>query len=116
MYRLLIENLKKWKTKKNRKPLILKGARQVGKSWLLLEFGKTCFDDVLYINFENQPEMQDLFAGSIEPRRIIDYMSAIHNKKIMPQETLIIFDEVQEVPRALTSLKYFNEEAPEYAI
>lgn len=116
MYRSLIEDLKKWKDKRNRKPLILKGARQVGKSWLLLEFGRTCFKDVLYINFENKPEMDELFSGSIVPKRIIDYLSAIHNKKIDPENTLIIFDEVQEVPRALTSLKYFHEEAPEYAI
>ena len=101
---------------KNRLPLILKGARQVGKTWLLNEFGKTAFDDVLYINFEAEPGLNEIFDGDISPMRIIDLLGALHAKKIMQQKTLIIFDEVQEMPRALTSLKYFAENAPEYAI
>ena len=116
MYRKLINELKEWKEKKDRLPLILKGARQVGKTWLLQEFGEKYFDDVLYINFENTNDISDLFEGSIEPKRIIEYLSAIHHKKIEPENTLIIFDEIQELPRALTSLKYFAEKAPEYAI
>lgn len=116
MYRKIISDLKKWKNKKERLPLILKGARQVGKTWILQEFGKECFEDVLYINFENESNVSDLFEGSIEPKRIIEYLSAIHHKKVQPQKTLIIFDEIQELPRALTSLKYFAEQAPEYAI
>lgn len=116
MYRKLIVELKKWKEKKNRLPLILKGARQVGKTWLLQEFGKECFDDVLYINFENESYIADLFEGSVDPTRIIEYLSALHHKKIEPEKTLVIFDEIQEVPRALTSLKYFAEQAPEYVI
>ena len=114
--RLLIKDLIEWKNKKNRQPLILKGARQVGKTWLLNEFGRTEFNDVLYINFENAPELKESFEGDISPQRIIDILGALHGKKIKPQETLLIFDEVQEIPRALTSLKYFAETAPEYAI
>ncbi|MDR2568928.1 MAG: ATP-binding protein [Oscillospiraceae bacterium] len=116
MKRLLMDDLTKWKNNKKRLPLILKGARQVGKTWLLEEFGKTAFDDVLYINFEKGPGLKDAFDGDISPKRIIDMLGALHSKRIKPQETLLIFDEVQEVPRALTSLKYFAETAPEYAI
>lgn len=116
MYRKIINNLKEWKNKKDRLPLILKGARQVGKTWILQEFGKECFEDVLYINFENTSNISDLFEGNIEPKRIIEYLSAFNHKKIEPEKTLIIFDEIQELPRALTSLKYFAEQAPEYAI
>ena len=116
MQRLLMNSLLKWKDKNNRLPLILKGARQVGKTWLLNEFGKTAFDDVLYINFENAPGLKETFDGDISPRRILDLLGALHGKRIKPRETLLIFDEVQEIPRALTSLKYFAESAPEYAI
>jgi len=116
MKRLLFKELKKWKDSKVRLPLILKGARQVGKTWLLKEFGKTCFKDVFYINFEQTSDMNDVFAGDIQPQRIIDYLTAIHGKKIDAHNTLIIFDEVQEVPRALSSLKSFAEQAPEYTI
>ena len=116
MYRKLIEQLKKWKDKKDRLPLILKGARQVGKTWLLQEFGKECFEDMLYINFENESNVSSLFEGTIEPNRIIEFLGAVHHKKIEPEKTLIIFDEIQEFPRALTSLKYFAEQTPEYAI
>lgn len=116
MKRLLMKELIKWKNKNNRQPLILKGARQVGKTWLLNEFGRTEFDDVLYINFENAPGLKESFDGDISPGRIIDLLGALHGKQIKPQETLLIFDEIQEIPRALTSLKYFAETAPEYAI
>ncbi|MDR3231994.1 MAG: ATP-binding protein [Synergistaceae bacterium] len=116
MQRLLIKDLIEWKNRKNRLPLILKGARQVGKTWLLSEFGKTAFDDVLYINFENAPALRETFDGDISPQRIVDLLGALHGRRIRPQETLLVFDEVQEIPRALTSLKYFAENAPEYAI
>ena len=116
MERLVLQNLHSWRNKKNRLPLILKGARQVGKTWLLKEFGRTGFKDYLYINFENNPSMSDLFEGSIDPHRILELLGALHGKKITPGDTLLIFDEIQEVPRALTSLKYFAEEAPEYSI
>jgi len=116
MRRLLMPRLVDWAQKKDRKPLIIMGARQVGKTWLMREFGRNSFTDVFYLNFENTPGMDDLFSGEIRPQRIIDYLSALHGKRIDANETLLIFDEVQEVPRALTSLKYFAEEAPEYAI
>ena len=116
MRRLLIDDLIAWKNRKNRLPLILKGARQVGKTWLLNEFGRVAFDDVLYINFENAPGLKESFDGDISPQRILDLLGALHGKKIQPQKTLLIFDEVQEIPRALTALKYFAENAPEYAI
>jgi len=114
--RLLLDDLIEWKNKKNRQPLILKGARQVGKTWLLNEFGRTAFTDALSVNFENAPGLKQTFDGDISPQRIIDILGALHGKKIAPNETLIIFDEVQEIPRALTALKYFAESAPEYAI
>lgn len=81
MYRKIITELKEWKDKKDRLPLILKGARQVGKTWILQEFGKEYFDDVLYINFENAGNIENLFEGNIEPNRIIEYLSALNHKK-----------------------------------
>ena len=111
-----MNDLIKWKNKKNRLPLILKGARQVGKTWLLNEFGRTAFENVLSINFENAPGLKEVFDGDISPQRILDLLGALHGKRIKPRETLMIFDEVQEIPRALTALKYFAEQAPEYAI
>ena len=115
MHRNLLSELVEWKEKEQRRPLILKGARQVGKTWLLKEFGRLFFHDVCYINFE-RTDLSDIFDGELDPARIVDYLSAIHGKKVEPENTLIIFDEVQELPRALTSLKYFAEEAPGYAI
>jgi len=116
MERILINELEKWKEKSDRKPLILRGARQVGKTWLLKDFGKKSFKDVCYINFEQKDVLGAIFEGTLSPKRIIEQLSVYSGKKILPEETLIIFDEVQEMPRALTSLKYFAEEAPEYAI
>lgn len=116
MYRKAIRELEIWRNKKGRLPLILMGARQVGKTWMLLEFGNKFFEDICYINFENPGIVADLFEGSIIPKRILELLGAYHGKKIDPEKTLLIFDEVQEVPRALTALKYFAEEAPEYTI
>lgn len=116
MERLLLEDLITWKNRTGRKPLILRGARQVGKTWLLKDFGHKCFKDTCYINFEQKELLEPIFSGDLSPQRIIEQLSVYHGKKILPQETLLIFDEVQELPRALTSLKYFAEEAPEYAI
>lgn len=116
MERLLLEDLRRWREKSDRKPLILRGARQVGKTWLLKDFGKKCFDDICYVNFEQKDVLASIFEGTLSPQRIIEQLSLYHGKKILPQKTLLIFDEVQELPRALTSLKYFAEEAPEYAI
>ena len=116
MYRYKLEHLKAWKDSSNRKPLILRGARQVGKTWLLKEFGKTCFDNVAYVRVEDNASMQRLFEGSLSPNRILRGISAQTGVQILPQKTLIIIDEIQAAPRALTALKYFNEEAPEYTI
>lgn len=116
MERLLISQLLKWKESHSRKPLVLEGARQVGKTWLLKEFGRKCFKDVCYINFEQSDVLGEVFAGDLSPQRIIEQLSIYNGKLIEPELTLIIFDEVQEMPRALTSLKYFCEEAPEYVI
>lgn len=116
MERTLIEELHNWKDKSDRKPLILRGARQVGKTWLLKDFGKRFFKEVCYINFEQKDVLGAIFEGTLSPKRIIKQLSVYSGKKILPENTLIIFDEVQEMPRALTSLKYFAEEAPEYAI
>ena len=116
MYRYAIEELKKWKSRKNRKPMILEGARQVGKTWLLKEFGATEFEDVAYINFDSNSQMRELFAGDLAVERIITGLELYVGKKINAEKTLLIFDEVQEVPRALSALKYFFEDAPEYHI
>lgn len=103
MERLLISQLLKWKDSQGRKPLILEGARQVGKTWLLKEFGRKYFKDVCYINFEQSDVLEEIFAGDLSPQRIIEQLSIYNSKMIIPEETLIIFDEVQEMPRALTS-------------
>ncbi|MDR0981938.1 MAG: ATP-binding protein [Culturomica sp.] len=117
MERKLMSELIQWKDRKGRKPLLLEGARQVGKTYLLKDFGKRYFKNTAYLNFQNpSPELIDLFNGSIEPKRIITMLELLLNMKISPSETLLIFDEAQEVPRALTSLKYFYEDAPEYHI
>ncbi len=116
MERLLLSSLKRWKDSPERKPLILEGARQVGKTWLLQEFGRKCFKSVCYINFEQNRELEAVFAGDLTPSHLIEQLSVYHGKVIKPQTTLLILDEVQEMPRALTSLKYFCEQAPEYAI
>ncbi len=117
MERKQMSTLLKWKDQKNRKPLLLEGARQVGKTYLLKDFGKRYFKNVAYVNFQNpSAELLDLFNGSIEPKRIITMLELYLNMKISPSETLLIFDEAQDVPRVLTSLKYFCEDAPEYHV
>lgn len=114
--RNLMQRLVAWKGSLNRKPLILKGIRQVGKTWLLKHFGKEYFEDVAYFNFDRQPELKQFFETTKDPVRIIENLSLVHGKKILPQSTLIIFDEIQECNNALNSLKYFYEETPEYII
>ena len=116
MKRFALEKLKEWKTKPNRKPLIIRGARQVGKTWLMKEFGRTCFENVAYVNFDSNTRMQQVFEGEISIERIVLAISAETGISIDAQNTLLIFDEVQEVPRALASLKYFYENAPQYHI
>ena len=109
--------LVKWKNSKNRKPLILKGARQVGKTWLLKDFGKKAFDNnIAYFNFDEQPELSQFFQHSKDVKRIIQNLSIVNGSAIKPQKTLIVFDEIQECLPALNSLKYFCENAPEYHI
>ena len=116
MYRSAIEKLKKWKVSYFRKPLIIEGARQVGKTWLMKEFGKECYKKTVYINFDSNKQMNDLFSSDLNIERIVMGLEIYSDTTITPDDTLIIFDEVQEVPAALSSLKYFYENAPQYHI
>lgn len=116
MYRSAIEKLKKWKVSKYRKPLIIEGARQVGKTWLMKEFGRQEYADTIYVNFDANSRMEELFRPDLDTERLIMGLELYAGHKIDPEDTLLIFDEVQEVPRALTSLKYFCENAPQYHI
>ena len=116
MYRTALEKLKKWKESKNRKPLIIEGARQVGKTWLMKEFGKNEYQDTVYVNFDSNVQMQELFSADLNVERIVTGLELYAGRKIDPDSTLIVFDEVQEVPKALSSLKYFYEDAPGYHI
>ncbi len=116
MYRTAIEQLIEWKANERRKPLIIRGARQVGKTWLMKEFGDSSYEKVVYVNFDNNEQMRNLFEGSLEISRLITGLELYAGHKIDSDNTLLIFDEVQEVPKALTSLKYFNEQAPQYQI
>ncbi|MBO5209758.1 MAG: ATP-binding protein [Lachnospiraceae bacterium] len=116
MQRFLMEELVKWKNKVNRKPLILKGARQVGKTWLMKEFGKLHFDKVAYVTFYNNQRMKKVFEEDYDIDRILININIECHTEVTPQDTLIIFDEIQEAPRALEALKYFCENAPEYAV
>lgn len=116
MYRIAIEKLLKWKESKRRKPLIIEGARQVGKTWLMKEFGKQAYADTVYINFDSNSRMAELFASDLDTERLIMGLELYAGRKIDADNALLIFDEVQEVPRALTALKYFYENAPQYHI
>lgn len=116
MRRKVLERMKEWKNSKGRKPLVLEGARQVGKTWLMREFGRTCFEDVAEFNFDENEGLKEIFKTSKEVPRIIEKLSLICGKAILPEKTLLIFDEIQECPEALNSLKYFKEKAPEYAV
>ncbi|MDO9154986.1 MAG: AAA family ATPase [Paludibacter sp.] len=114
--REIITRLSKWRNAANRKPLILQGARQVGKTYALKQFGKMHFESVAYFNFDEQIELKQFFAQTKDVSRILQNLSLAHGKAIIPEKTLIIFDEIQECNDALNSLKYFNENAPEYAV
>lgn len=117
MERSLTAELIRWKQSQKRKPLILEGARQVGKTYLLKDFGKNNYKNVVYVNFDNlDPDVTELFTGALNPQRIIEFLSIKYSTVIEPGSTLIIFDEIQELPRALNSLKYFTEDAPEYHV
>lgn len=116
MYRIAMEKLLKWKDSKRRKPLIIEGARQVGKTWLMKEFGRQAYKDTVYINFDSNSRMMELFMSDLDTDRLIMGLELYAGRKIEPDNTLLIFDEVQEAPRALSSLKYFYENAPQYHI
>lgn len=116
MYRKIMNYLKEWKESKHRKPLILQGARQVGKTYSILEFGRTHYEHVAYFNFETNPRLNETFADNLNPDYLIPILSHIAGQPIVKEQTLIVFDEVQLCERALTSLKYFYEEAPDYHI
>lgn len=116
MQRKALVQLLDWKKSPRRKPLILKGARQVGKTWLMKEFGRLNYEKAFYFSFEREEELFHIFEKNKDPLRIIDQLGTIYNDKIEPEKHLIIFDEIQECPKALNSLKYFNEEANEFHI
>ena len=116
MRRNVVDDLVKWKNSKSRKPLVLKGARQVGKTWLMKHFGKEFYQNYVYFNFDEDVEIRSVFETSKDPQRIIQRLSMISGQAIEPEKTLIIFDEIQESSAALNSLKYFNEKANEYHV
>ena len=116
MERFIIKKLKEWKDKQNRKPLVLMGARQVGKTWVMKEFGRQFFKNTAYISFYNNSLAKNLFEEDYDVKRLIPSLSVLCGFNITPSDTLIIFDEVQEAPKAFESLKYFCEEAPQYHI
>lgn len=116
MERFLMDKLVDWKKSPRRKPLILNGARQVGKTWLLKSFGEAQFDNVAYVNFDNDETAKGFFEHDLDVARIVSNLELHSGTEILPSKTLIILDEIQEAPRALTSLKYFCENAPEFAV
>ena len=116
MRRNAINELIRWKNDEERKPMVLRGARQVGKTWLMKEFGRTNYDSYVYFNFDEEDELKSIFEANKNPKRIVELLSMIAGEKILPGETLVIFDEVQECPSALNALKYFKEKANEYHV
>lgn len=111
-----IQVLINWKSSEERKPMLLKGARQVGKTWLMKEFGRNYYKSYVYFNFDEEDDLKSIFESNKNPQRIIELLSMIAGEKILPGETLIIFDEIQECPEALNTLKYFKEKANEYHV
>lgn len=111
-----IQVLINWKSSEERKPMVLKGARQVGKTWLMKEFGRNYYKSYVYFNFDEEDDLKSIFESNKNPQRIIELLSMIAGEKILPGETLIIFDEIQECPEALNTLKYFKEKANEYHV
>ena len=116
MERELFTKLERWMKKKNRKPLIIQGARQVGKTWIMKEFGARFYENTVYINFDNNKAMKDVFDLDFDLKRILSAIKIEYGKSFQAENTLIIFDEIQEAPKALASLKYFYENAPQYSI
>lgn len=116
MYRSKLSNLIEWKLSKNKKPLILLGARQVGKTWLLKSFGKSEYKQMVYINFEDENAPKNIFQTDFDIERIITLLNAYTGMRIQPEDTLLVFDEIQTAPRGITALKYFYEKAPQYHV
>ena len=116
LQRLVIEDLLRWKQSKYRKPLILKGVRQVGKTWILNEFGRQYYDNIAYFNFDEQEELVHFFDTTKDVKRILQNLTMVNGSPIVPEKTLVVFDEIQECNKALNTLKYFCEKAPEYHI
>ena len=116
MKRNAMRDLIQWKESEDRKPMVLKGARQVGKTWLMKEFGRNFYQNYVYFNFDEEDELKSIFERNKNPQRIIELLSMVAGEKILPGDTLIIFDEVQECPEALNTLKYFKEKANEYHV
>ena len=116
MFRSIIEKMVQWKDSKNRKPLVLWGARQTGKTWAMKEFGKTHFEDCVYVSFYNNSRIAKIFEPDYDVRRILNALEIELRVKIVPEKTLLIFDEIQSAPKVLESLKYFCEDCPEYAV
>lgn len=114
MERKITSILNEWRVSKNRIPLILQGARQVGKTWSVLDFGRRSFRNILYFNFESNRELQNIFERDLLPQRIVRELSVLAGESVFENESLIFFDEIQACELALTSLKYFTEEAPQY--
>lgn len=106
----------RWKSDEERKPMVMRGARQVGKTWLMKEFGRNYYESYVYFNFDEEDELKSIFETNKNPHRIIELLSMIAGKKILPEETLVIFDEIQECPEALNTLKYFKEKANDYHV
>ncbi|MEA1986218.1 MAG: AAA family ATPase [Candidatus Marinimicrobia bacterium] len=116
MKRQIYNQLLAWKQSKRRKPLLLQGARQVGKTYIINQFGKSEYKKIIYLNFEQNPELESLFTNELYPQKIIENIGIYFKQKITSAETLIFFDEIQVVPKVITSLKYFYEQAPDYHI
>lgn len=116
MRRNALEKLIEWKKSEDRKPMVLRGARQVGKTWLMKEFGRLEYESFIYLNFDEEDELKSIFEVNKNPHRILELLSMLSGEKILPEKTLIILDEIQECPDALNSLKYFREKANEYHI
>ncbi|MEG0369320.1 MAG: AAA family ATPase, partial [Hungatella sp.] len=116
MERKAMQQLIAWKNSEDRKPLIIRGARQVGKTWLMQEFGKRHYKSFVYFNFDEEEELSSIFEGNKNPQRILELLGLLSGKKIIPEETLIILDEIQECSAALNALKYFKEKANEYHV
>lgn len=116
MERLILKKLVNWKNSLNRKPLILKGVRQVGKTWILKEFGKQYYDNVAYFNFDENEEYKQFFETTKDVNRILQNLMMVSGQQIVPEKTLIIFDEVQDCPKVINSMKYFCENAPQYHV